>query len=268
MLHDSDLMKVAGVDLKIWDATRAGLAGIDIGSWFGPEFHGERVPCLREVLERARGRGRVMIELKYYGHDENLEQRVVDLVEELGQAGRRRRHVARIRPGAEDARAPAGLDVGLLTAKAVGDLTALDADFLAVNAGLASRGFVQRAHARGKKVYVWTINDPVQMFRMLNLGVDGIITDRPAVARWVIERRSRAELGRAPPGRPRLLLRRRRARSARRRERGLSGGRKSKAGAVHRMFTSGLLVSAPWTPSPAGHAGSPLGAAGSGGQRR
>jgi len=29
------------------------------------------------------------------------------------------------------------------------------------------------------------------MFRMLNLGVDGIITDRPAVARWVIERRSR-----------------------------------------------------------------------------
>jgi glycerophosphoryl diester phosphodiesterase len=81
--------------------------------------------------------------------------------------------------------------VGLLTAKAVGDLTTLDADFLAVNSGIANRRFVHRAHARGKKVYVWTVNDPVQMFRMLNLGIDGLITDKPAVARWVIERRAR-----------------------------------------------------------------------------
>lgn len=191
VLHDSDLMKVAGVNLKIWDATLERLAGIDIGSWFAPEFHGERVPLLRQVLERARERSRVMIELKYYGHSEALEQRVVDLVEEMGQAGNvvvmsleydQVRRMRELRPK---------WTLGLLTAKAVGDLTTLDADFLAVNAGIASRGFVRRAHARGKKVYVWTINDPVQMFRMLNLGVDGIITDKPAVARWVIERRSR-----------------------------------------------------------------------------
>ncbi|MDQ1348141.1 MAG: glycerophosphoryl diester phosphodiesterase [Acidobacteriota bacterium] len=191
VLHDSDLMKVAGVDLKIWDATLERLAGIDIGSWFAPEFHGERVPLLREVLERARDRARVMIELKYYGHDIALEQRVVDIVEGLGQAGNvvamsleydQVRKMRELRPK---------WTLGLLTAKAVGDLTTLDADFLAVNAGIATRSFVRRAHARGKKVYVWTINDPVQMFRMLNLGVDGLITDKPAIARWVIERRSR-----------------------------------------------------------------------------
>ena len=191
VLHDSDLMKVAGVDLKIWDATLERLAGIDIGSWFAPEFHGERVPLLREVLERARDRARVMIELKYYGHDIALAQRVVDIVEGLGQAGNvvamsleydQVRKMRELRPK---------WTLGLLTAKAVGDLTTLDADFLAVNAGIATRSFVRRAHARGKKVYVWTINDPVQMFRMLNLGVDGLITDKPAIARWVIERRSR-----------------------------------------------------------------------------
>ena len=37
------------------------------------------------------------------------------------------------------------------------------------------------------KVYVWTINDPVQMSFMLSRGVDGIITDRPDVARQVLE---------------------------------------------------------------------------------
>lgn len=190
VLHDSDLMRVSGVDLKIWDATRERLAQIDVGSWFDPGFAAERVPLLEEVLQRARGRGRVMIELKYYGHDVQLEQRVVDLVERLGQTG----DVAVMSLEYDQVMRMRSLrpqwTVGLLTAKAVGDLTTRDADFLAVNAGLATRRFVRRAHDRGKKVYVWTLNDPVQMFRMLNLGVDGLITDRPALARWVIERRS------------------------------------------------------------------------------
>jgi glycerophosphoryl diester phosphodiesterase len=190
VLHDSDLMKVAGVDLKIWDATRERLAGIDIGSWFGPAFASERVPRLRDVLERTRGKARVVIELKYYGHTEDLERRVVQIVEDLGLTAEvvvmsleypAVRKMRELRPG---------WTLGLLTAKAVGDLTTLDADFLAVNSGIASRAFVRRAHSKGKKVYVWTVNDPVQMFRMLNLGVDGLITDKPAVARWVVERRA------------------------------------------------------------------------------
>jgi glycerophosphoryl diester phosphodiesterase len=78
--------------------------------------------------------------------------------------------------------------VGLLTATAVGDLTGLEADFLAVNSGIADLRFVRRAHAKGKQVYVWTVNDPVRMFQMLNLGVDGLITDEPALARAVIAR--------------------------------------------------------------------------------
>ena len=39
------------------------------------------------------------------------------------------------------------------------------------------------------KVYVWTIDDPVQMSVMMSRGVDGIITDEPALARQVMELR-------------------------------------------------------------------------------
>ena len=80
--HDSDLKKVSGFDAKIWEATADELRAIDIGSYFGPAFSSERVPTLAEVLDACRGRVRVNIELKYYGHDQNLEQKVVDLVEE------------------------------------------------------------------------------------------------------------------------------------------------------------------------------------------
>ena len=48
---------------------------------------------------------------------------------------------------------------------------------------------IRRAHARGLKVYVWTINDPVQMSVMLSRGVDGLITDDPALARDVMDLR-------------------------------------------------------------------------------
>ncbi|MBZ0089475.1 MAG: hypothetical protein K8H90_03745, partial [Thermoanaerobaculia bacterium] len=69
-------------------------------------------------------------------------------------------------------------------------LTALDADSLAVNSGMATSGSVRRAQSKGKKVYVWTVDDPVHEFQMMNLGVDGVITNRPGLAREVLARRA------------------------------------------------------------------------------
>jgi glycerophosphoryl diester phosphodiesterase len=79
--------------------------------------------------------------------------------------------------------------MGLLNTASVGDLTRLDLDFLALNSMAASLAMIHRAHKQGMKVYVWTINDPVQMSVMMSRGVDGIITDEPALARQVMELR-------------------------------------------------------------------------------
>jgi glycerophosphoryl diester phosphodiesterase len=187
--HDSDFMKVARSDLKVWDTTNESLRDLDIGGWYAPEYSNQRVPTLRQALELAKDKLGVVIELKYYGHDRNLESRVVDIVEQTGMESDIMvmslkidglRKVAALRPA---------WTRGLLNTASIGDLTRLDLDFLALNSRAASLAMINRAHKQEMKVYVWTINDPVQMSVMMSRGVDGIITDEPALARQVMELR-------------------------------------------------------------------------------
>ena len=47
-----------------------------------------------------------------------------------------------------------------------------------------------RAHDQGRVVHVWTINDPAEMSRLLDLGVDGIVTDDAAGLLRVLDERT------------------------------------------------------------------------------
>jgi len=187
--HDSDLKKLGGPGTKIWDFMAEDLRQVDIGVWYGPQFAGEKVPTLQEVLQTCKGKARVNIELKFYGHNQRLEERVAEIVEAEGMQDQivvmslERAMVERMKALRPE------WQVGLLTAVAVGDLTRVEADFLAVNLKIARRSFIDSAHKRGKRVYAWTVNDPVVMSTMIGRGVDNIITDEPALARSILEQR-------------------------------------------------------------------------------
>ena len=188
--HDSDFMKSAGVDLKVWNATMGDLARIDIGSSFDAAYAAERTPTLRDVLLAARGKSRVMIELKYYGHNIDLEDRVARIVEETAMIDQIAVMSLKL-PMVEKMRGlRPGWRTGILAAKAVGDLSKLDTDYLAVNTGQVSLGLIRRSKAEGKLLYAWTVDDPVTMSRMISMGVDELITNQPALAREVMERRN------------------------------------------------------------------------------
>ncbi len=188
--HDADFMRVDGDARKIWETPWSEVSQIPNGAWFGPEFEAERVASLEDVLRVTGDRIRVNIELKTYGHGQQLEERVIEIVERLGLTDRvvlmslDRPTVEKLRSLRPD------WTVGLLAAVSVGDLTKLDADFLAVNAKNATPGFVKRAHNSGKEMQVWTVNHPAQMSAMISLGVDNIITDEPALARDIMQQRA------------------------------------------------------------------------------
>jgi glycerophosphoryl diester phosphodiesterase len=50
-------------------------------------------------------------------------------------------------------------------------------------------GLLRTAHARGREVHVWTIDEPAEMRRLLDLGVDGILSDRPDLLRDTLRER-------------------------------------------------------------------------------
>ncbi len=190
VFHDSDFMKLANVDLKIWDATMADLESIDIGSHKDPAFHAERVPTLAELLTVCKGKTKVVIELKYYGHDKDLEQRVLNIVNGNDMSSDVMYMSLNINAVNKIKQLDPNCRAGLLLSVLGGKIQDTKADFLAVNAMFVNRSFIQRAHASGKEVYVWTINDAVTMSRMIGIGVDGLITDKPDLARRVLAERS------------------------------------------------------------------------------
>ena len=193
VIHDSDLKRVGGSNLTVFDSTLADLQSVDIGSWKDPSFSDQRIPTLRQVLALCENRIKLVIELKYYGREQKFEELVADLVDEAGMqdqmiimslsyAGIQK--MKSLRPN---------WMVGLLSSVTMGDITRLDSDFFAVNATFTTRAFVKRTHKRDRKVMVWTVNDPISMSAMMSKGVDGIITDYPAVASRVRAERAQLE---------------------------------------------------------------------------
>ncbi|MDR1078483.1 MAG: glycerophosphodiester phosphodiesterase, partial [Propionibacteriaceae bacterium] len=55
---------------------------------------------------------------------------------------------------------------------------------------------LRQAHRAGQRVHVWTVDDPATMDRLIEAGVDGIVTDRPDLLKQVLERRGMWETDR------------------------------------------------------------------------
>ncbi len=189
--HDRDLKKLGGSDLVVAESTAEELQQVDIGSSSDPKLKkDERIPTLDEVLQLCKDKAGVNIELKYYGPSPGLEELVAERVEANDMQDQvvimslKHDAIAKMR------KLRPKWKVGLLAAVSLGDLTASDADFLAVSTSLANTSFINRTHAAGKEVYVWTVNDAVTMSSMISRGVDTLITDHPARARRVLAERA------------------------------------------------------------------------------
>ena len=82
------------------------------------------------------------------------------------------------------------IPVGFIVASTVSRITRLDVDFLAIDRRRATPSFIRATQRAGKEVHVWTVNNRAAMQRFIELGVDNIMTDEPAMLRDLLAERA------------------------------------------------------------------------------
>lgn len=184
LLHDRSLLRVAGDPRPIWGLTYAEVQRLDVGSWFSPRFAGEPIPRLEQVLELARGRIALNLELKFTGPDQRLAERAADLVRAAGMVDSCLLTSESL-PGLRPAQA-LGLPIGWVVESDLGDPATLDLNALSLHARLATPALVGACRRAGVETHVWTVNQGAEMRRLMELGVTAIITDVPVLLRRVL----------------------------------------------------------------------------------
>ncbi|RAK00596.1 glycerophosphodiester phosphodiesterase family protein [Aliidiomarina maris] len=201
LLHDRDLLRVAGDRRAIWDIEYDELAQLDAGSWFSVEFADQRVPTLEQAIELIRGRANLYLEIKTAPQMPNL---VADTVAELQRLNFvEQTVVAALSPRVlnQALALEPDLRASLLVHTAIGTMAGHPYDMLGLRDGIVTPSQVRAARRSDYALHVWTVNNRRDMHRFIDMGVDGIITDVPALLTEVMQERN--ELNRSE----RLLLR-------------------------------------------------------------
>ena len=182
VLHDDSFGRTAGLERKVWDLDCKSAQGLDAGGWYSDEFQGECIPTLEEMLDTAQGRIALMIELKADGCREDLADRTVALIREKGAeeqcvlASSCEGLLQRVKALAPDLET---VYIGEHLPEAAADW----ADGYSLDVNAMTGDAVDEAHAQGKKICAWTVNTRGEIRRALDLGVDGLVTDDPELAR-------------------------------------------------------------------------------------
>jgi len=185
VFHDAHVERTTNGTGLVRELTLEQLRSLDAGSWFHPRFAGERILTLDEVLELIRGRALLNVEIKSPRADGSvLIPRLVEVLERYNATettvvsafdwwllGDVRQAHPTMRLGLlwSDPLIPWPWD----RAEKIG-ATHLHPFWAVVN-----RKDLEEAHAHGLWVNAWTVNDPPTMVELVEMGVDGIISDFP-----------------------------------------------------------------------------------------
>jgi glycerophosphoryl diester phosphodiesterase len=210
LMHDTTLSRTTDVEQvfpdrspwRVADFTYAEMRRLDAGSWKSAEYAGEPVPTLAQAVETIRpSRSGFLLEIKAPQLYPGIEAEVAEqfrafpgYVESAVAAGRlvvqsfsfdsMRRYDA-VQPE---------VPVGLLGTPSVDQLPSLAEFAEQVNPHHKSieASYVDAVHAAGMECLVWTVDAPADMNRAADLGVDGIITNKPDVLDDVLRARPTA----------------------------------------------------------------------------
>ena len=209
LVHDPDLARTTDAarvlpgraPWRVGDLTYRELLRLDAGSWFSPAYAAERIPTLEQAIELLRdGDTGLLLEVKKPARQPGIEADIRAALRRFPRfvaaaASDRRLVVQSFDHGAmrRFAALEPAVPVGLLGRPPLRRLRRLARWASQVNPHhrAATPAYVAAVQSAGLSCQVWTVDRPDDMRRVLGLGVDGVITNRPDVLARTLDRRLR-----------------------------------------------------------------------------
>ena len=197
VIHDQTLERSTNGSGKVSSKTAKEICRLNSVAQAYSEYSGEKVPTLEEVFIAVGRKILINVEIKNLSSPfDNLVETVIGLVQDMDLS--RRVLLSSFNPLAliqakrisPEIRRAALIGGGPRIIRGFMEM-ATDYSALHPEVSLVSQNLINKHHASGRIVNVWTVNDEVEMMRLLAMGVDGLITDVPKMARKVIESRLR-----------------------------------------------------------------------------
>ena len=187
VIHDETLQRTTNGNGLVKDFTYNELKKLDAGSWFSAEFKGEKIPVLEEVFDLLKDSKKILnIELKNSIIEyEDIERMVIDMISKYGFQERiiissfnhySLRKVKAIKPEIRTA-----ILCNNITFEPLEYLKKYKANDIHINALALNKGLLNCCKINGIKLRCFTVNSESDMKKLLQIGVDGIITDYPDI---------------------------------------------------------------------------------------
>lgn len=198
VLHDETVDRTTNGTGYVSDMKLEEVQRLDAGSWKAPEFTGEKIPTLSQILAHfvaKKVKAKLLIELKFIKYSRNgvmipydgLDSAVTQLIQQHSAWD----YVVVQSFVASYLTKIQELDDRIPVAHLLLPWNSwwMRNNFYAYNPNyyLLSQGFVERAHDSGKKVMVWTVDKREQMLTCIAMNVDGIITNDPVQLNQLIK---------------------------------------------------------------------------------
>ncbi len=191
VIHDRSLSRTSSGTGMVDRKTVEELKKLDAGIWFSDAFRGTRIPLLEEVLAEFGNKTLINIELKnIHAPFDALPIKVGELIKEYGLVQQilissfipfNLYRIRKVIPGVRVALLAAPDLLGKMFNSQL--FYGFSPEFIHPHFSVCNKKFVIKQHAMGRKVNAWTVNDINVYKKMVKNGVDGIITDDPAIAK-------------------------------------------------------------------------------------
>lgn len=182
--HDNDLSRT-GTQGRVLDYSLEELRRLDVGGAFLAEYAGTGMPTLTEVLELAADTEvDIYLELKDIGDVPGFEEAVLACTENARMTDRcifasfNASYLERLRELSDS------IEILYIAAEYDAALAReLGPEYWGLHKQCISQEIIEDIHGLGSEVYVWTVDEPQELVRGRELGVDGIVTNRPGIAK-------------------------------------------------------------------------------------